>query len=224
MPKSQKNNSSRKNINRSRSSRGYGDRNSTKGRRGKPHRRFLIVCEGQETEPNYFEALGKEIKNKVNLIIKREGKVTLSLVQEAKRLKDEDEKDEVWCVFDRDFKQEPNNQQNFNEAISLAIKNNIHLAISNDAFELWFLLHYEYYSSQTHRSELIKKLSHKNRLGAKYQKNSEDMYEILKNKQQTAIDNAQRLWDNCNQDYNMNPSTTVFQLVNKLKRSIKLKE
>ncbi len=27
---------------------------------------------------------------------------------------EENEGDEVWCVFDRDFKPEPNNQQNFN--------------------------------------------------------------------------------------------------------------
>ncbi len=137
----------------------YKDRNSTRNRR-KLKKRFLIVCEGTKTEPNYFEAIGKQIKQKVNLVIKREGKVTLSLVKEAKRLKDEDggykqdSNDEVWCVFDRDAKTENNNQQNFNEAIRLAYSNNINLAISNDAFELWFLLHYSYYQSETHRSDL----------------------------------------------------------------------
>ncbi|MEO0926273.1 MAG: RloB family protein, partial [Cyanobacteria bacterium J06643_13] len=70
-----------------------------------------MVCEGTETEPNYFEALGRKIKTKVNLVIKGAGRVSLSLVEEAKRLKDKDGgyevksgDDEVWCVFDRDFK------------------------------------------------------------------------------------------------------------------------
>lgn len=120
----------------------------------------------------------------------------------------------MWCVFDRDLKRENNNQQNFNAAITLAKNNNINLAISNDAFELWFLLHYEYYSSCTHRNELIKKLE--DRLGAKYQKNSYDMYEKLIDKQSDAIKRAKNLWDNCCQDHNVNPSTTVFELVEML--------
>ncbi len=200
-----------------RTNRGYLNRQRKVGAKGNTRKRFLIVCEGTKTEPNYFEGFQKELRTKAYFKIEPKGMVSLSLVKEAIRLKNEDgEYDDVWCVFDRDFKAENNNQQNFNEAIRLAQRNNLNLAVSNDAFELWFLLHYEYYSSQTHRSELIKKLSHKNRLGAKYEKNSEDMYKKLKDKQQTAIDNAKRLWANCNQNYNINPSTTVFQLVNTL--------
>ncbi|MEM7594101.1 MAG: hypothetical protein AAF383_21755 [Cyanobacteria bacterium P01_A01_bin.83] len=58
----------------------YRDRNKTKGRRGKPKKRFLIVCEGTETEPNYFEALGRQIKTKVKIDVVGAGKVSLSLV------------------------------------------------------------------------------------------------------------------------------------------------
>lgn len=138
MSKSQKPKSSGRNFNRT--NRGYRDRNSTRDRRGTPKKRFLIVCEGTKTEPNYFEALGKIIKSKVNLSIKGEGKVSLSLVKQAIKLKEDGEydqgDDEVWCVFDRDCKKENNNQQNFNQAIKLAHSNDINLAISNDAFEL----------------------------------------------------------------------------------------
>jgi hypothetical protein len=180
-------------------------------------KRILIVCEATRTEPNYSSGFQKElrsksIKEKVFLDIKPAGKVSLSLVEETISLKEEDkEYDQVWCVFDRDFKAENNNQQNFNTAIKLAKKNDINLAISNDAFELWFLLHYEYYQSQTHRSKLSSKLS--DRLDVDYQKNCDYMYEKLKDKQIDAIKNAKKLWHECNEDYNINPSTTVFKLV-----------
>lgn len=219
----------------SKTKRGYRDRNLTRGHRGKPNRRFLIVCEGTQTEPNYFEALGRKIKGKVNLIIKREGKVSLSLVKEAKKLKDEDggydqgkSEDEVWCVFDRDFKPENNNQQNFNQAITLAYNNNINLAISNDAFELWFLLHFSYHCSQTHRNSFENMLTDK--IGEKYHKNNPQLYDQLEPYQDKAIKYAGKLWNSHDEQistsisevdklikkHNINPSTTVYKLVDKL--------
>lgn len=202
-------------------------------------KRFLIVCEGKETERNYFEAfqnIGRD-KKIATLKVIGFGAVGLSVVKEAKRLKENDNDyldDEVWCVFDRDLKSENNNQQNFNEAIKLPMESNINLAVSNDAFELWYLLHYEYYQSQTHRSTLNEKLE--DRLGKKYQKNSKTMYQILKDKQNDAIKNAKNLWLRHTQGrknltpqqaikaHNINPSTTVYQLVEKLKSIMKIEE
>lgn len=214
----------------------------------KPRKRFLIVCEGEKTEPNYFKSFQKigRDKKKTTIAIEIEtacskgGGVGITVVENAlqKKKKDETyEEDEVWCVFDRDTKPENKNQQNFNEAIQLAHDNKINLAISNDAFELWYLLHYEYYESETHRSTLNKMLSVKTRLGEKYKKNSQDMYDRLKNKQENAIKNAKRLWQNYANDeepdnfdnlsvhekirrHNMNPSTTVFQLIETLNKAI----
>jgi hypothetical protein len=194
-------------------------RQKTVGKRGETRKRFLIVCEGKKTEPNYFDGFQNELRTTAFLKIEPAGMVSLSLVKKAKRLKDDDgeyKNDEVWCVFDRDFKSENNNQQNFNAAIKLAQENKINLAVSNDAFELWFLLHYEYYSSATHRTNLYKRLCHQTRLGTKYKKNSKDMYEKLKEKQPQGIQNAKKLWQECDGNYNTNPSTTVFLLVEKL--------
>jgi len=219
----------------------YKNRNSTRNRR-QTKKRFLIVCEGTETEPNYFEALGRQIKQKVNIIPKREGKVTLSLVKEAKRLKDEDggyeedSDDEVWCVFDRDLKKENKNQQNFDAAIRLAYNNNINLAISNDAFELWFLLHYSYYQSETHRSDFEDKL--KQIMGEKYKKNDPELYYKFKDLTLDAIKYAKKLWNSHDQNiapnlneidkliakHNINPSTTVHKLVEKLTENKKSKK
>lgn len=216
---------------RSRNNRGYSNRQNKVGQKGSTRKRFLIICEGQQTEPNYFEGLRQEFKTKVHIDIKPAGRVSLSLVQEAQRLNEEDggEYDEVWCVFDRDHKAENRNQENFNKAISLAKNNNFYLAISNDAFELWYVLHYEYYCSETHRSGFKRMLSDRRRLGEKYEKNCDDMYEKLKPLQAEAIKNAKKLWNQHDRDileakneidkfklikkHNINPSTTVYQLI-----------
>ncbi|MEA5534858.1 RloB family protein [Crocosphaera sp. XPORK-15E] len=207
-----------------------------------PRKRFLILCEGAETEPNYFKSfqqIGRDNQT-VTIIIEPLGAVGITVVTEAIKRKQQDgdyEEDEVWCVFDRDAKKENNNKQNFNEAIRLAFENKLNLAVSNDAFELWFLLHYEYYQSETHRSDLKEMLSENKRLGEKYEKNSENMYEKLKDKQFDAIKFAKKLWnshksnDNENDEkelsvqesierHNQNPSTTVYKLVEKLNEII----
>ncbi|HLP88310.1 MAG TPA: RloB family protein [Nostocaceae cyanobacterium] len=202
---------------------------------------FLIVCEGTETEPNYFASFQKiaHAKKIAKINIEPAGCVGKTLVEKAKNLKKLGNyaDDEVWCVFDRDLKKENNNQQNFNAAIKTAIESKLNLAVSNDAFELWFLLHYEYYVSQTHRSDYEKLLSAKTRLNEKYEKNSKDMYDKLKDKQLDAIKFAKRLWSSYGDEnevddpdqltiqerikrHNMNPSTTVYQLVEKLNQVI----
>lgn len=74
---------------------------------------FLIVCEGEKTEPNYFRSFAVDTKV-IKLDIKGEGKNTKSLVEKAIELKNDseyDESDRFWCVFDRDI-----NGKNSNDA------------------------------------------------------------------------------------------------------------
>ena len=161
-------------------------------------KRFLLLCEGIETEPNYFEYFQKIGRDNQTVTIQIEplGVVGITVVREAIQRKKQDnsyKEDEVWCIFDKDAKKENNNQHNFNEAIRLAFKNELNLAVSNDAFELWFLLHYEYYQSETHRKNIIKILNKK--LENKYEKNCTDMYYQLKDKQSDAIKFAKKLWN-----------------------------
>ena len=52
-------------------------------RKDKSRRWFLIVCEGEKTEPNYFRSFPVN-KNLIRLDIKGEGKNTKSLVEKAK--------------------------------------------------------------------------------------------------------------------------------------------
>ena len=188
-------------------------------RKVKTRRWFLIVCEGEKTEPNYFRRFPVDT-NVIKLDIKGEGKNTKSLVETAISLKNDSESDETdrfWCVFDRDKNpNNPNDSQNFNSAITLARKNGIEVAYSNDAFELWYLLHFHFYNTGISRKDYQNMLTQL--LGQEYKKNSKTIYEDLKDKQQDAIKHAERLlkeYDHPNPETD-NPSTTVHKLVEEL--------
>jgi hypothetical protein len=120
-------------------------------------------------------------------------------------------------VFDRDKNDKnPNDAQNFNAAITLANNRGIKVAYSNDAFELWYLLHFHFYNtgiSRKNYQNMLTKL-----LGHKYEKNSETIYEELKNQQPEAIKHAKKLlmeYDRPNPESD-NPSTTVHLLVEEI--------
>jgi hypothetical protein len=186
-------------------------------RKVRNRKRFFIVCEGEKTEPNYF----KKFSVNVDItLIKGRGKDTNSLVEEAIELKnglESDERDRVWCVFDRDRNdQNPHDAQKFKAAITLAKTNGIKVAYSNDAFELWYLLHFHYYNTGISRKDYKNMLT--NQLGHEYKKNSETIYEELKDKQENAIKNAERLLKEytCPNPESDNPSTTVHLLVEEL--------
>ncbi|HEY9809329.1 MAG TPA: RloB family protein [Halomicronema sp.] len=177
--------------------------------------RFLIVCEGEKTEPNYFKSfrVPKEV-----IDIYGEGDNTIGLVKKAIELRDKDgDYDQVWCVFDRDSFL----AQDFNNALSLGKKEKIQIAYSNEAFELWYLLHYNYHDTAISRKDYSKKLTHT--MGEKYEKNNPYMYEKLESRQPEAIRNAKRLleeYDPPNPEQN-NPSTTVHLLVEELNKFIR---
>jgi hypothetical protein len=65
------------------------------------------------------------------------------------------------------------------------------VAYSNEAFELWYVIHFEFLNTGIPRSDYEKKLAQK--LGHKYQKNSNTIYDEISELQPTAIRNAERL-------------------------------
>jgi len=181
--------------------------------------RFLIVCEGEKTEPNYFRNFRV---SKVVIDIKGIGKNPSNLVKVIKKLRDEklrdeEDYDQVWCVFDRDSW----SVNDFNSAILQTKQENFKVAYSNEAFELWYLLHFEFVNTGIPRKDYEKKLT--KFLGYKYQKNSDSMYDDLIDKQNTAIKNSENLlkqYDPHNPAKD-NPSTTVHLLVQELNRFIR---
>lgn len=173
--------------------------------------RFLITCEGKKTEPNYFDKFRtpKAIKT-----IHGCARNTVSLIEETLRLSREDDYDQVWCVFDRDSFP----PDDFNDAVSRAAKYGFKVAYSNVSFELWYLLHFDYISSAITREEYIIKLN--KRLGIKYDKSANYLYDLLLTNQSSAIRNAKKLeglFDKKNPSKN-DPSTTVHYLVEELNK------
>ena len=180
-------------------------------------RRFLIVCEGEKTEPNYFRKFPENPEVYDRIDIHGTGYNTVSLVKEAIRLKNEAQirKEpyiEVWCVFDKD----DFTIEQFQSAITLARKNQISCAYSIEAFELWYLLHYNYYDSALSRDQYKEKLTEL--LGKTYIKNEEGIYYLLQKRQNIAIQNARKLFAlQCTLPLpEQNPITTVFWLVERL--------
>ena len=176
--------------------------------------RFLIVCEGEKTEPNYFRSFRVP---KVVIDIKGLGANPSKLVKSAKEFSNQEDYDQVWCVFDRDSWTE----EDFNNAIKNAEAEEFGVAYSNEAFELWYILHFEFLNAGIPRSKYAHKLN--SLLGQKYQKNSETIYEEIFEKQATAINNAQKLLKQYNPQNPAkdNPSTTVHLLVKELNKFVR---
>ena len=182
---------------------------------------FLIVCEGVCTEPEYFKSF-----RITTATVKAVGQAmnTVSLVNKAINIRDADEKkkrsyDQCWVVFDKDDFP----AKDFNQAIQLARKNGFHVAYSNQAFEYWFLLHFNLYKGPLHRNNYAGMLS--KLIGMPYSKNEvfgAMMYNRLVTLQQQAIKNAKTVLDEISKG---NPameesSTTVHLLVEELNKYI----
>lgn len=113
---------------------------------------LLVVCEDKNIEPAYF----KKLKEKYANILENKGNgktdpvsIVKRAMKEELKLKNNGEispKATTWCVFDVD----KNTQQKINEALALAKRNNICIALSNPCIEFWFLCHYDSPSSRTY--------------------------------------------------------------------------
>lgn len=121
----------------------------------------LIVCEGEETEKQYFEKFALHNKNaRIRVEVADETGVPFSLVEFAKRFKRETDKrakrqkdenisyDSVWCVFDVD------EHPRIPDAKVMAAAHGINLAISNPCFELWLILHLRESPGMQHRHDM----------------------------------------------------------------------
>ena len=139
---------------------------------------------------------------------------------------DQEEKEEVWVVFDFDINEDelPQIKQEFNAAIELANKHNIKCATSNDSFELWYILHFLFTDMAHRRDWYNKKLSEI--LKVKYSKDKKvsiQMYNRLKEHQKIAIRNAKKLEKihKAKIPCDKNPYSSVYNLVEALNEYIR---
>lgn len=128
--------------------------------------RYYIFCEGQQTEPRYFEGFKKLIEDNpiyrdmVLIEIEPCQAETMRVIGMAERYvkKNKIRKGQIWCVYDKDSFP----ADNFNGVVQRAERLNkenadlqYYTAWSNECIEFWFLLHFAYYTSNNHRSEYI---------------------------------------------------------------------
>jgi hypothetical protein len=126
-----------------------------------PKFRILVVCEGKLTEPKYLRDFQHHHRNpRVHVHVHGEVGVPMTVVQlaatersqadrKAKAERDANLKfDEVWAVFDVD------DHPHLEEAIELAARENVKVALSNPCFELWALLHFEDQRAHIARAKL----------------------------------------------------------------------
>lgn len=191
---------------------------------------FLIVCEGSKTEPNYFKSFPKMAGNLVfDLTFDGGGISTTKVLEKALEIRDKSSRkfDRIWIVFDKDSFPDAY----FNKAILDAEKEGIKSAWSNEAFELWYLLHFAYRNTGISRDEYQKAIEKQvNALikfkngksgGFSYKKNDTAMYKTLQEfgNEANAINWAERLEKAyTGQQYaKYNPCTTVYKLVQELR-------
>lgn len=192
---------------------------------------YLIICEGKQTEPNYFnglkQAINKKYGDKVDVMIpsidiKGTGMNTTSLVDYTKRTVNYANKvyGQVWVVFDKD--------EYSDEQFNSAIKNcEYNVAWSNPNFELWLLSHFKKINKFISKDSVIAELDkefEKNGLGS-YNKNDKDIFEKITkdNKINTAIENCKYM-EELNKDgqaSERNPMTKVYKIIDGLKEYLK---
>lgn len=197
--------------------------------------RYYIFCEGEQTEPQYFNGFKRLIednpiyKDMVLIEIEPCAAETMRVIGMAEKYvaKNKIDKGQIWCVYDKDSFPAGDFNGVVNRANQLNQQNpnlQYHCAWSNECIEFWFLLHFAYYTANNHRTEYISFLNDKfKELGlGKYQKNMENIFDILMvhGHPKLAIRYAKRIIKNsANKSPAMiAPGTKVYELVEELVR------
>ena len=188
---------------------------------------ILIVCEGKETEPNYlngFKRLDAVKEHYAIRIIKGQGGSQLQIARNAVKQNKKHGKDECWCVIDTERLNNPETVQDFNDAIKLLNDNGIEAAVSNPSFEVWLIAHFERTSrtfNDSDAAEAYLNTRFQNNFDRDYDKNLEELFDLLKDRVDNAIQNARNVLKHDHGEAagvaRCNSSTDVQEMIFKLK-------
>ena len=176
-----------------------------------------IFCNGH-TERLYFSDFRDDLNiSSVQIIAESSEFNRLSLVRQVRQRGIKPSEDtEVWVVFDVD--DDPSGQTN--DAVALCNRLGYKAVVSNECFEIWLRLHFEYFDSALHRTALFDWLGQ--RFNCRYEKNKRiPTYPQLKHALPVAIRNAKRLaatYDDSVPHARRNPFTNAHELVESLNR------
>jgi RloB-like protein len=124
--------------------------------------RFILICEGEKTEPAYFNALKAHYPGSlisieyvapagVPITIKDKVKARMAELRQEQRGDPSAKADTIWAVFDQD------NHLKVAEAIAGCESAGAQVAYSNPCFEVWLILHYEDYHAPDDHHQVQKR-------------------------------------------------------------------
>ena len=191
---------------------------------------YLIITDAEQTEKNYFEGIKNSIpdslKNDLQIKI-YSNKALAKIIDFAAEQRNKDERfRNIWLVFDRD------EVKNFDKLIEVAKKNKMNVAWSNPCFEIWLMSYFknlENIPNSKKCCETFEKVFQEN-TNKKYKKSEEKIYNILceKGNENRAIERSREKYHQVRREYSkpskMIGCTTVYKLVEKLKKKIELKK
>ena len=198
-----------------------------------PKKSFLIVVEGK-TEEEYFKKYKNDSRSNLIDVIVDNPPCTdpvnlVNRAMELKRQKDSDAKksefvvpyDErgVWVVYDLEKMHDA--RRTLSIVVQEKVKNNkIELAVSDPAFELWYILHFKKttksFNDADETEKYLKAILKKEKIWPDYQKATTPPQEIY-DRTNTAITNAKWVRNQLNTTGDTAPKTDVDLLVEELR-------
>ena len=190
-----------------------------------PYDKVLIVTEGSKTEPAYFE----EIKDYYDLsganvvIDGRSGTNPINVVEYGEHLYGREMAagipfDRVYFVFDKD--RHAKYKEALNRIAHLSPGETFYAANSVPCFEYWLLLHFAYTTSpfqpregQSSSAAVVQELK---KHMPNYRKSMEGVFGFLRDRLETAKENASKSLKTAMETGTDNPSTRVHELVHYL--------
>lgn len=164
--------------------------------------RHLIVSEGTETEPRYFNGVKSRLAagdgRKLAVVVKGSGRHTLDLLDfalECCRYSPEPF-DHVWLVFDKDDFPAADFDAMGRKCAELSdASRTFHALWSNPCFELWPLLHLRYTTAPMTAAECQRALAQamSKDLGVEYRKNLGGLFGMVNGQRAEALQRVQRL-------------------------------
>lgn len=186
------------------------------------YEKVLIVCEGEKTEPNYFNEQVSHYKlNSANVAVDGKcGSSPKSVFERAKELAQiekirGDAYDRVYCVFDKDSHE--SYTQTLVDIDSYKSNSKFIAVTSVPCFEYWLILHFQFSTKPYHESGKLsiadQVIKHLKTFIPHYSKGDDALFTQLLGQLDYAKQNAIRANKEGNDNHTDNPTTLVHELV-----------
>ena len=103
----------------------------------KQRNQFVIVTNGKRSEKNYFNALRVKFRSIYDIDVKFENGDPLTVVKRA--IREKKTSNQVWFIFDTDTFPD----ETIYKCMAIARNEDIGIAFSNAAFEVWLINHFD---------------------------------------------------------------------------------